>query len=270
MQAINNRFGTSGYGVGYVSGGPGWAVWSNNYIYDAGDPDGRGAVASCPGGACAAASDTTPPTVSTRIIPSAGTTLVIGFSEAVTFVGAVPTLTGCSGGATTLTYASGSGGTSLTFNVSRTVLGAETGCVNSYTQPGNGIEDLAGNDLVSFSNQAVTNNSTQVPPDTTPPSVIIATTDPTRIHISSLTVTGTSSDAVGVSGCKWRRTLAPDASNGTLCTGTTSFSCATSGYSQGANTLYVGCFDAAGNYGSDSMVVNYYPPLSAPTNLRIY
>jgi hypothetical protein len=112
--------------------------------------------------------------------------------------------------------------------------------------------------------------TTQTPADTTPPIVIIATADPTKIHISSLTVTGISSDAVGVSGCKWRRTLAPNASNGTLCTGTTSFSCATSGYSQGANTLYVGCFDAAGNYGSDSMVVNYYPPLSAPTNLQIY
>jgi hypothetical protein len=112
--------------------------------------------------------------------------------------------------------------------------------------------------------------TTQTPADTTPPSVTIATADPSNITADSLTVTGAASDAVGVSGCKWRRSLAPNASNGTLCTGTTSFSCATSGYSQGANTLYVGCFDAAGNYGSDSMVVNYYPPLSAPTNLRIY
>jgi len=132
--------------------------------------------------------------------------------------------------------------------------------------------DVRARDAVpNYSNYStIAQATTQTPPDTTPPSVIITTTDPTRIHISSLTVTGTSSDAVGVSGCKWRRTLAPNASNGTLCTGTTSFSCATSGYSQGANTLYVGCYDAAGNYGSDSMVVNYYPPLSAPTNLRIY
>jgi hypothetical protein len=165
-------------------------------------------------------------------------------------------LTGCSGGATTLTYASGSGGTSLTFNVSRTVLEAETGCVNSYTQPGNGIEDLAGNDLASFSNQAVTNNSTQVPADATPPSVTIATADPSNITADSLTVTGSASDAVGVSGCKWRLTSAPDADNGTACTGTTSFSCATSGYAEGTNTLYVGCYDAAGNYGSDSITVD--------------
>lgn len=55
MQAINNRFGTSGYGVGYVSGGPGWAVWSGNYIYDQNAADGKGRVASCPGGTCAPA-----------------------------------------------------------------------------------------------------------------------------------------------------------------------------------------------------------------------
>ncbi len=92
--------------------------------------------------------------------------------------------------------------------------------------------------------------------DTTPPAVTIATADPSTISADSLTVTGTASDAVGVSGCKWRIGSAPNASNGTACTGTTSFSCATSGYSDGANTLYVGCYDAAGNYGSDYIAVN--------------
>jgi hypothetical protein len=92
--------------------------------------------------------------------------------------------------------------------------------------------------------------------DTTSPSVTISTADPSNITADSLTVIGTASDAVGVSGCKWRRASVPDASNGTVCTGTTSFSCATSGYMEGANTLYVGCYDAAGNYGHDSMIVN--------------
>lgn len=53
MQSINNRFGTSGYGVGYVSNGPGWAVWSGNYIYDQNAVDAKGPTAPCPGGACA-------------------------------------------------------------------------------------------------------------------------------------------------------------------------------------------------------------------------
>ena len=92
--------------------------------------------------------------------------------------------------------------------------------------------------------------------DSTPPSVTIVTADPSTISADSLTATGTASDGTGVSGCKWRMGSAPDASNGTACTGTTSFSCSTSGYSEGANTLYVGCYDAAGNYGSDSIVVN--------------
>ena len=92
--------------------------------------------------------------------------------------------------------------------------------------------------------------------DTTPPSVTIATADPSTISADSLTATGTASDGTGVSGCKWRVGSVPDASNGTACTGTTSFSCSTSGYSEGANTLYVGCYDAAGNYGSDSIAVN--------------
>lgn len=95
--------------------------------------------------------------------------------------------------------------------------------------------------------------------DATAPITTISTSDPSSISSDSLTVTGSSSDSVGVSGCKWRIGSAPDASNGTACTGTTSFSCSTSGYTSGSNTLYVGCYDAAGNYGSDSMVVNYSP-----------
>jgi hypothetical protein len=95
--------------------------------------------------------------------------------------------------------------------------------------------------------------------DTTAPTVTISTSNSTIIT-DSLTVTGTSTDAVGVSGCKFRIGSAPDASNGTACTGTTSFSCATSGYASGANTIYVGCYDAAGNYGSDSITVTFIPP----------
>jgi hypothetical protein len=54
MQAVNNRFVISGYGVGYTTGGPGWAVWSGNYIYDPNAVDAKGKAASCPGGTCAA------------------------------------------------------------------------------------------------------------------------------------------------------------------------------------------------------------------------
>jgi hypothetical protein len=140
--------------------------------------------------------DETPPTVSSRVIPTSGTTFLMGFDEAVTFTGAVPTLTGCSGGATTLSYVSGSGTASLTFGVSRVVLGEETGCVNSYTQPGNGIEDIAGNDLASFSEQAVTNNSTQVAPaDALLLSNVIPTSGTTFPKQSTLVAIGVTSDS---------------------------------------------------------------------------
>ena len=88
------------------------------------------------------------------------------------------------------------------------------------------------------------------------PPIVTITGDNRTITSVPATVTGTASDAVGVSGCKYRIGAAPDGSNGTACTGTTSWSCSTTGYAQGANTLYVGCYDAAGNYGSDSIVVN--------------
>jgi hypothetical protein len=65
-----------------------------------------------------------------------------------------------SGGAVSLAYASGSGSNTLVYNLSRTIYSGETGTV-SYTQPGNGIEDAAGNDLANISSSAVVNNSTQ-------------------------------------------------------------------------------------------------------------
>jgi hypothetical protein len=94
--------------------------------------------------------------------------------------------------------------------------------------------------------------------DETAPETTISTADPSNIVANALTVEGTATDAVGVIDCKWRRTSAPDAENGTDCDfSAPNFSCSTSGYSDGNNNLYVGCYDAAGNYGSDSIVVNY-------------
>ena len=54
-----------------------------------------------------------------------------------------------SGGAATLTYASGDGSRTLVYSISRTIADTETGDVD-YTQPGNGVEDTAGNDLATF------------------------------------------------------------------------------------------------------------------------
>jgi hypothetical protein len=94
------------------------------------------------------------------------------------------------------------------------------------------------------------------------PTVTITTSDPQNITSDSLVVAGTCSDGDGVNTSKFRIGAPPSESTGTVCTGTTSWSCATSGYSEGENTLYVGCDDPSDNWGSDSITVNLQTPAS--------
>jgi hypothetical protein len=203
-----------------------------------------------------AAEDVTPPTLSSFTIQAGGTTAIAAFNESVTH-GAGSTggwTSSLSGGACTITYASGAPGTTLTYNLGRTVYKGETGTI-AYTQPGNGVEDSAGNDLATVASLSITNSSTQ---DNTAPTV--TANDTTKaISTNSYSAQGSASDDTSVSGCKWRLVSAPDATHGTACTGTTSWTCSTSGYSSGSNTLYVGCYDAAGNYGTDTVTVTYTP-----------
>lgn len=42
--SVNNRFRPTGWGPSTVMGGPGWTEWSENYIYDPGQIDGKGRV----------------------------------------------------------------------------------------------------------------------------------------------------------------------------------------------------------------------------------
>lgn len=104
--------------------------------------------------------DSVVPTVDSATVASNGTTVTVVFSETVS-IGSGGS-GGCaldfSGGAATLTYSSGDGTSSLVFTASRTIESGETGTLD-YTQPGDGIEDEAGNDLASFTDQAVTNDS---------------------------------------------------------------------------------------------------------------
>lgn len=102
--------------------------------------------------------DTTPPTVSSAAINTAGTALTITLNEATTRSSTNPTVS-LSGGAATATYASGSGTTALVFTLSRTVAGDESGTV-SATLGSNAWEDAAGNDVATFGPVAITNAST--------------------------------------------------------------------------------------------------------------
>lgn len=108
--------------------------------------------------------DTNAPNLNTSTISIDGITWTFSFDEAITFGagGNSGWTTSMSGGVVTLIYSSGNGTSSLIYTGNRTVFQGETGTV-SYTQPGNGIEDNAGNDFASVSGVNVVNNSTQVP-----------------------------------------------------------------------------------------------------------
>jgi hypothetical protein len=92
------------------------------------------------------------PTLSSAVLQASGTDIVIGWPESVSY-GAGGTggyaLT-LSGGAATVTGVTGGGTNSHTLTVNRTVTNTETGTL-AYTQPGNGAEDSAFQDVVTFS-----------------------------------------------------------------------------------------------------------------------
>lgn len=105
--------------------------------------------------------DASAPTLVSAIVGTAGNTLTLVFSEIVSVGagGSSGVAITPSGGASTATYLSGSGTSMLVYSLSRVLLSGET-ATTAYTQPGNGIEDVSGNDLVTYSGSAVTNNST--------------------------------------------------------------------------------------------------------------
>lgn len=107
--------------------------------------------------------DTTAPTLLSATVDETGLLLTLVFSEAVV-AGADGFSTGFSittdGDAVVATYSSGTGTTTLVYDLDATVASADTLTLD-YTQPGDGIQDAAANLLASFANTPVTNNSTQ-------------------------------------------------------------------------------------------------------------
>jgi hypothetical protein len=92
--------------------------------------------------------------------------------------------------------------------------------------------------------------------DTTPPTPTISTSGPITSTDGTATVEfSCTANCDDLAGYKWRIGSAPDASNGTTCTSPATIT----GLSVGSNTVYIGAGDAAGNWGSDSITVNYSP-----------
>lgn len=102
--------------------------------------------------------DIVSPTISTAAINSAGTTLTVGFSEAVVLNDAIPTLSS-SIGAPVLSSPSSGTASSHTWTIAPPVL-PQAVVYLDYAQPGDGIEDAAGNDLAPRQGVSVTNGST--------------------------------------------------------------------------------------------------------------
>lgn len=110
-----------------------------------------------------AAPDVTAPTLVSATVGVDGVSFTEVYSEAVE-AGADGFVTGFTintdGAPVTKTYVSGTGTTTLVYSLDDTVLDVDTLTLD-YTQPGDGIQDASANLLATFSNAAVTNNSTQ-------------------------------------------------------------------------------------------------------------
>lgn len=100
--------------------------------------------------------DTSPPTITTAVIPAAGNSLVITFNEPVT--GHDTFGMNAAGSPVTLTYASGEGSSRYTFTVDPVVTAGQL-CVGTRSI-GNDVTDASGNHLAAGT-FPVTNNSTQ-------------------------------------------------------------------------------------------------------------
>lgn len=153
-------------------------------------------------------------------------------------------------GTVNLSSATGSGTDwSLTGDTS---IGYGDTCTMDCTLGADDIETTPGgtdmDSIADFGVQVLTEDTST--PSVTPPSEVI------NLGADFVTITGTCSDDQLVSGAKWGANVQPDATTGTACTGTTSWSCDVTGLSRGANDVYVGCYDAADNYGLGLVKIN--------------
>ena len=134
------------------------------------------------------------PTLTGATIGASGTTLTLGFSEAVVYGtgGNGGWTISASGGAATLTPTANP----TTFTVSRPIAAGETGTI-SYTQPNNGVEAVTGGgDLATLTSFAFNNQSTA---DLTAPIPNPMTFSAIPIATSSSSVTMTASVATDAS-----------------------------------------------------------------------
>jgi hypothetical protein len=131
-----------------------------------------------------------------------------------------------------------------------------TGYILNYLEPTNTITVTSNVTSTDDVNEYIYGESGETD-EVDPAMAFNNATDPEIITSGyKVTVTGTSSDANGIDECKYRKDAAPDATHGTVCTGTTSWSCVDVPLTQGDNTYYFECFDPSGNGGGVHKVYN--------------
>ena len=111
--------------------------------------------------------DLDPPSLTSATINAAGDQITLSFDDTVTrganHLDSHFTLESAEIGGNAMSYVSGDGTRDLVFSLARTAWDHETYTLD-YAQPGDGIEDDGGNDLASFTDTAVTNDSELVQP----------------------------------------------------------------------------------------------------------
>jgi hypothetical protein len=198
-------------------------------------------------------SDTTPPALVSATNSADGYTAVLVFNEVVN--------AGAGGnagwsanfsvqGALPMVYFTGLGTNTLMYTINGVVLQGETGTI-SYTQPGNGIEDAAGNDLATIASSAITNNSTRGP------SITISSPTASSTYstsTSTLYIAGTATE-YDLSTVTWSNS----AGGSGACTGTSTWSKDGITLYTGTNIITVTVTDDAGNTATDTLTVTYAP-----------
>lgn len=146
-------------------------------------------------------------------------------------------------GTVNLTSPSGSG-TDWSLTAASSIGYGDT-CTMACTFGADDVEAVSGGtDMESFSGFGVAVNTQ----DTTTP-IPVMTTDPQNFTYNYGTISGTCSDDNGVSWVKWAADQNIDADNGTLCSGTTTWSCDLTSLPRGFSNVYIGCSDASDNVG---------------------
>jgi len=187
--------------------------------------------------------DTTAPSLSSLAVASSGTSIILTYVEDLSANTAlVGAFTVTRGGSETITISSRAiSGSTVTLTLGSIIYVGQS--INlSYSDltggdDANTIQDLAGNDAASFSNQPVTNNSTVLNPLSTPTTLAVTTTETSSATFSFTATTNASSHTLRLY----------ESSTATLLSTTTSFASGSSRTGLTPATQYYATLQAVGD-----------------------